>query len=60
MSAVSPVQMSTEAMAQLLAMAVHQSIEQATDLARLNLQLATQTPGGGNPDGVGELVDLYA
>jgi len=52
--------MSTEAMAQLLAMAVHQSIEQATDLVRLNLQLATQTPGGGNPDGVGELVDLYA
>lgn len=59
MSSVSPVYMSSEALAQVLALAVNQALEHATDIARLNLQLTTQVSGGANPEGVGQLIDLY-
>lgn len=61
MTQVSPVQMGTEAMAQLLALTVSKSVEQATQLAVLNLQIPGATgSGGGSPDGVGQLLDLIA
>ncbi len=61
MTEVSPVMLGTEAMAQLLAAAMTQSLEQATNIAVLNLQLATSTiTSGANPEGVGQLVDLMA
>jgi len=41
---------------QFLALAVSQMLEQATDIALLNLEVST----GGNPEGVGANVDLVA
>jgi hypothetical protein len=50
--------LSTQALvAQLLQAAVAQSLEPATDIALLNLQL---NAGGGNPEGVGNLLDVIA
>jgi hypothetical protein len=61
MSSVNPVQMSSEALAQILAMAVSKSIEQATNLARLNLELQVGGAGGGaSLEGVGEMIDTFA
>jgi len=49
--------LSTQALVlQLLQAAVVQALEPATDLALLNLQLNA----GGNPEGVGELLDVIA
>ncbi len=59
MTEVSPVFVGAEAMAQLLAAAMAQSLEQATKIAALNLQLATSTiTSGANPAGVGQVIDL--
>ncbi|MCA9433394.1 MAG: hypothetical protein KC940_22940 [Candidatus Omnitrophica bacterium] len=42
--------------AQLLQASIVQALEPATDIALLNLQLNA----GGNPEGVGELIDVVA
>lgn len=60
MSAVNPVPVSTQMVSQLLASMVSQSLEQATQLALLNLQLAASGEGSANPQGVGELLDIIA
>ena len=54
--AVSPVSQSAVDLTQILALAVAQIVEQSTQLALLNLQVAV----GGNPEGVGELLDVLA
>ena len=54
--AVSPVSQSAVDLTQILALAVAQIVEQSTQLALLNLQMAV----GGNPEGVGELLDILA
>lgn len=55
---VSAVNISSQVLQQLLAASVSQSLEQATDLAALNLALNV----GGAPsiEGVGEQIDLLA
>ncbi len=47
---------SQELVAQLLQAAVAQSLQPATDIALLNLQLNV----GASPEGVGDLVDVLA
>jgi hypothetical protein len=47
MASVSPVQVSSDALAQILQLAVSKSVDQATRLARLNLQLATSKSSEG-------------
>jgi hypothetical protein len=54
--AVQPVSFSAVDIQQFLALAVSQILEQATDIALLNLEMST----GGNPEGVGENVDVVA
>lgn len=60
----SPVNALPNALIALLQQAVAQSIEQAVDLARLNLQIQTGAVTGGTPNvaasepGVGEIIDI--
>lgn len=61
----SPVNIAPSVIAALLQGAVAQSIEQAVDIARLNLQIQTgAASGSGQPpvsaDGLGELLDVIA
>ncbi len=62
----SPVNSLPTALIALLQQAVAQSIEQAVDLARLNLQIQTGAVTGGTPavtasePGVGEIIDVLA
>lgn len=60
MTSVNPVQASAQLVSQLLASLVSQTLEQATDLALLNLQIAASGEAGANPEGVGELLDVIA
>ncbi len=61
MGEVSPVQVGAEAMAQLLALTVSKSVEQATKIAVLSQVLGHNIPSSGtNPEGVGQLLDLMA
>ncbi len=61
MPEMSPVQVGAEAMAQLLALTVSKSLEQATDLAVLNLASGQAASSlGASPEGVGQLLDLMA
>lgn len=55
-SALQGAQSVQQLMAVLLQATVAQSVEQATQIALLNLQAQT----GASPDGVGELIDLLA
>lgn len=50
---VQPVSNAAVDLSQILALAVAQIVEQSTQLALLNLELAV-----GNPEGVGELLDI--
>jgi len=59
-SPVAGVRISAEALAQLLSLSVSQTLEQAVDLARLNLAVSTGAVEGGNREGVGELLDVLA
>lgn len=54
--AVQPVSSGGADLSQILALAVAQIVEQSTQLALLNLQVAV----GANPEGVGELLDIIA
>ena len=59
MTEIGPVMLGTEAMAQLLAAAMAQSLEQATSIAALNLQLATsRISPAASPEGIGQLIDV--
>ncbi len=61
MGEVSPVLLGTEAMAQLLALTVSNQIENATNIAVLNLELGKNVPSsGGNPAGIGQILDITA
>jgi len=53
---VQPVAFSATDVQQFLALAVSQMLEQATDIALLNLEMTA----GGNPEGVGENIDMVA
>lgn len=59
MSAVPAVQISSDAIAQLMAMAVAAAMEQATEMVQLNLQMAI-SPTAVNPPGVGGSIDVQA
>jgi hypothetical protein len=53
---ISPVSPGAVDLTQILALAMAQIVEQSTQLALLNLQVAV----GANPEGVGELLDILA
>jgi hypothetical protein len=58
---ISPVQISSQVVSELLVAATSKTLEQATDLARLNLELqASQATKSANAQGIGAILDIVA